>query len=164
MARDFVRTDIPQLAKLYKLFWNEESNTEKMYIMFDSIQLNQFYTVLGYFSDDNVLIGSVMGIICQDLYGECKPFMVIESMVVDVNMRKKGIAKKLLSELEKRAAAAGCSQIILVTEKVRTDACGFYESMGFSKDNAGYKKKNKCCLIVPVINSSLLGLKCRRIN
>ena len=54
---------------------------------------------------------------------------------------KKGVAKELLYELEKRAAATGCSQIILVTEKARADACGFYESMDFSKKNAGYKKK-----------------------
>ena len=141
MVRDLARTDIPQLAQLYKLFWNEESNIGKMYITFDSIQLNQSHHLLGYFSDDNMLIGTVMGIICQELYGECKPFMVLENMIVAVNMRKKGVAKKLISELEKRATAAGCNQIILVTEKTRTDACGFYEAMGFSKENAGYKKK-----------------------
>ena len=141
MIRNLVQTDIPQLAQLYKLFWNEESNTEKMYATFDRIQLNHAYSLLGYFSNDNMLIGSVMGVICYELYGECNPFMVLENMVVDVHMRKKGVAKALLSELEKRAADAGCSQIILVTEKARSDACGFYESMGFSKENAGYKKK-----------------------
>ena len=141
MIKDLSRADIPKLAQLYKLFWNEESNIERMRITFDNIKLNKSYYLLGCFSNDNTLIGSVMGIICQELYGECKPFMVLENMVVDVTMRKNGIAKELLSELEKRAIAAGCSQIILVTEKARTDACGFYEAMGFSKENAGYKKK-----------------------
>ena len=31
----------------------------------------------------------------------------------------------------------------MVRNLARTDACGFYESTGFSKENTGYKKKNK---------------------
>jgi len=63
-------------------------------------------------------------------------------MVIASEYRKKGIGKILFEELEKRAKIKGCSQIILVTEMNRSDACGFYESMGFHPTaNKGYKKK-----------------------
>lgn len=56
--------------------------------------------------------------------------------------RKQGVGKALMRELEKLARERNCTQVILVTEADRLDACGFYESMGFHPTaNKGYKKK-----------------------
>nr|WP_243764912.1 GNAT family N-acetyltransferase [Eubacterium callanderi] len=52
-----------------------------------------------------------------------------------------GIGKALLGALEKQAKERRCTQIILVTEENRKDACRFYEANGYQEDNAGYKKK-----------------------
>ena len=83
-----------------------------------------------------------MGVICGELYGDCKPFMVLENMIVDVRFRKMGVGKALISELENRAARQNCSQIILVTDSNRIDACEFYESAGYNPDtHKGFKKK-----------------------
>jgi len=83
-----------------------------------------------------------MGIVCDELYGNCKPFLVVENMVVDRNYRRKGIGKMLFEELEKQAKIKECSQIILVTDTEREAACRLYESMGFHPTiNKGYKKK-----------------------
>ncbi|MEA4891730.1 MAG: GNAT family N-acetyltransferase [Peptococcaceae bacterium] len=140
MIRELKPSDLPQLARLYRLFWNEESDLEKMKAKFQELALNSSYILLGY-QEKNRLAGSVMGVICYELYGDCKPFMVLENMIVAEEARRKGVGKLLYRELENRAASAGCSQIILVTEKLRHDACAFYSSMGFSSENAGYKKK-----------------------
>jgi len=67
-----------------------------------------------------------MGIICCELYGDCKPFLVVENMVVDNVYRKKGVGKALFAKLEERAKNKGCTQVILVTEAERKDASGFY--------------------------------------
>lgn len=143
MIRDLLRTDLPDLAELNKLFWDEEheSNLEKMYALFDRLNADPSYILLGYFSPDNKLVGVVMGIVCQELYGECQPFLLFENMVVDTRVRRMGIGKQLFLEVEKRAVLSGCRQIILVTEKSRASARAFYESVGFSKEHAGYKKK-----------------------
>lgn len=143
MIRDLLRTDVPDLAELNKLFWDEKhkSNLKKMYTLFDKLHDDSPYILLGCFSPSNRLVGFVMGIVCQELYGECEPFLLLENMVVDTKIRRAGIGKRLVLELEKRAVLKGCRQIILVTETARTSACAFYEAMGFSKDNAGYKKK-----------------------
>ena len=63
-------------------------------------------------------------------------------MIVDSTYRKKGIGKALFAALEKRAKIKDCTQIILVTETKRKDACGFYESIGFHPTaSKGYKKE-----------------------
>ena len=143
IIRDLETTDIESLSKLYFQFWNEVSDTEKMKSKFAELQNNKAYILLCAICEDSV-VGSVMGIICEDLYGSCKPFLLLENMVVDSAHRGKGIGKALYTELERRAKIKGCSQIILVTETNRKDACRLYESVGFHPTaNTGYKKKIK---------------------
>jgi len=133
--------DIPALAELYRQFWGESSNVEKMKEKFAQLREREDYILLSAVEGEK-LCGSVMGIVCQELYGECAPFLVLENMVVDSAYRRGGVGKALLAELEKWAKAKGCRQIILVTEAYREDACGFYEAEGFHPTaSKGFKKK-----------------------
>ena len=141
IIRDLQFEDIESLSKLYFQFWNEDSDIHKMKDKFKQLRNSDSYILLCA-EENNALIGSLMGIICEELYGDCKPFLLVENMVVDGTQRKKGIGRALFVELEKRAKSKGCTQIILVTETERKDACGFYESIGFHPTaNKGYKKK-----------------------
>jgi GNAT superfamily N-acetyltransferase len=82
---------------------------------------------------DEVVVGSVMGIVCDELYGECRPFLLMENLVVAAEYRRKGIGKALLGELEKQAREWKCSQ--------GKDAVSFYESAGYNaKEHIGFKK------------------------
>ena len=89
--------------------------------------------------DGGRLVGSVMGVVCEELYGDGRPFLVVENLIVDKGQRRKG-AGRMLRELEKAAEARDCAQMILVTEEERADACGFYEAYGFDRRHRGYKK------------------------
>ena len=141
IVRELQSEDIMALSKLYYQFWNEDSDIQKMADKFDQLQNNSSY-ILICAEENGILLGSLMGIIYEELYGDCKPFLVVENMVVDSAHRKKGVGKALFTELEERAKNKGCSQIILITESERNDACGFYESIGFHPTaNKGYKKK-----------------------
>ena len=141
IVRDIRQEDMSSLAALYSQFWGEKSDVEKMCDKFVQLQDNDAYILLCAEEQDK-LAGSVMGIVCEELYGECEPFLVLENMVVDSDYRKRGIGKQLFVELEIRAKQKGCRQIILVTETNRNDACAFYESLGFHPtDSKGYKKK-----------------------
>jgi len=114
---------------------------DKMQKQFEKLQWNDTHILLCAI-DQNHLIGSIMGIVCEELYGDCKPFLVIENMIIDKYCRKKGIGKALFLELEMLAKERNCTQIILITEADRLDACSFYESVGFDPTaNKGYKKK-----------------------
>jgi GNAT superfamily N-acetyltransferase len=111
-----------------------------MRAQFEKINRQNTHILLSAFAEDR-LVGSVMGMVCEELYGDCRPFLVVENMVVDREVRRKGIGTKLLRELEKQARVRNCTQMILVTERDRSDACYFYENYGFSRDTKGYKKK-----------------------
>jgi GNAT superfamily N-acetyltransferase len=141
IIRDMIADDIPQLEKLYRQFWGEESYIETMKKQFDKLHKNDTYIFLNAL-EKNYLIGSVMGVVCEELYGNCKPFLVVENMIVDKNHRNKGVGKALLSKIENIAAMRNCSQVIFVTERNRDDALKFYESAGYcSQSHVGFKKK-----------------------
>jgi len=141
IIRKMVENDIPELATLYKQFWHEDSCIETMHRQFKKFRENGTHVLLSAIENE-CLIGSVMGVICEELYGNCKPFMVLENMIVDNKYRNKGIGKALIAELEKIAIDISCTQIILITEVDRIAACKFYESAGYSPTkNRGFKKK-----------------------
>jgi GNAT superfamily N-acetyltransferase len=133
--------DLESLAGLYRQFWNEESSLERMRVTFRRLQENPNYILLGA-KHEGLLVGTAMGIVCEELYGDCRPFLVIEDVVVDERHRRSGIGASLMRELEKRAVDLDCSYIIFVTEMERTDAHRFYESLGYKSDAyKGFKKR-----------------------
>lgn len=134
------KRDLSQLAKLYEQFWGEDSDLAKMETQYDIISDENNHIILIAEIND-VIVGSVMGIVCKELYGDCKPFLIVENMVIDKSFRNNGIGSKMLNQLEKLAQECSCTQMILVTENDRIDACNFYEKYGFQKNNKGYKKK-----------------------
>ncbi len=139
--RRLLEADLDNLARLYKQFWGEESSLEKMQTTFQKLKGNPNYIIL-VADQQNCLVGSVMGIICEELYGDCKPFMVVEDVIVDKHQRRLGIASSLMRELERYAAENNCSYIIFVTESERIEAHRFYESLGYKSDAyKGFKKR-----------------------
>lgn len=97
---------------------------------------NQNHLVLGVKDSDGKLIGSGVGIICETLVGKCKPFVVIEDVVVDQTVRRTGVGRALMSALERAASERGCSYILLMTDADRLDATSFYSALGY--DNQAY--------------------------
>jgi len=141
IIREMIADDILQLAQLYKQFWDEDSSLDTMYKQFSKLSTSGTHVFLSAVENDR-LIGSVMGVICEELYGDCKPFMVLENLIVDRSYRNKGVGRALINELERTATAKNCTQIILVTETNRIDACSFYESAGYKPGtHKGFKKK-----------------------
>jgi GNAT superfamily N-acetyltransferase len=130
IIRKLEEKDLEELSLLYKQFWNEESNIRKMREKYQKIKNNPNYVILSaVINGKNV--GSIYGVVCEELYGSCKPFLLMEDLIVDKNVRRKGIGN------EKK-----CSQIIFITETNRVDAVSFYEKMGFnSKTHTGFKKQ-----------------------
>ena len=121
--------DIEAITKLYEQFWGEKSSIEKMTQTFNKIKDDEHYIHLNAFIDDQ-LVGTIAGVICEGLYGQCEPYMVIEDFIVDKSQRRKGIGKTLITEMEALGKKSGCCQIILITENDRMDAISFsYVSM-----------------------------------
>ncbi|MNZ70717.1 putative acetyltransferase [compost metagenome] len=82
-----------------------------------------------------------MGIICQDIVGDCRPFMVIENVVVSNHIRRQGIGQKLMAKIEGIARERNCYYIIFVSGGQRKEAHAFYEKLGFKDEKVeGYRK------------------------
>jgi GNAT superfamily N-acetyltransferase len=145
MIRKMIFEDIPSLAELYRQFWNVPSDVAKMEELFHRVQKQEEYVLLCAIEENNIegnnLIGTVMGIVCEELYGDCRPFLLIENLIVDQHHRRKGVGGLLLAELEKWARDKNCRQAILVSEASREDARSFYLARGFPPDSIGFKKK-----------------------
>ena len=128
------------LAKLYEGFWNETSSLRKMEKAFDKIRKNRNQIILNAF-DKNKLIGTLLAVICEELYGNCNPFAVIEDFIVDKSYRRQGVGRALMEKAEEILRTRKCNNVLLITERNRKDANGFYQSLGFPTGiHVGYKK------------------------
>jgi GNAT superfamily N-acetyltransferase len=129
-----------ELSNLYTELINKSTNYNKLEEVFEVVKANDNYILLGAFVDGE-LVGSVMGIVCHDLVGECKPFMVLENVVVASRARRQGIGYKLMAAIETIAHERGCWYIILVSGEQRKEAHIFYEKLGYGEENVeGYRK------------------------
>jgi ribosomal protein S18 acetylase RimI-like enzyme len=88
-----------------------------------------------------MLVGTLLAVTCQMLFGQCRSFMVVEDVVIDANYRRRGIGKALIQQVEKFAKSKNCSYIMLITDVDRLDSREFYKSLGYkSAEYCAFKK------------------------
>ncbi len=132
--------EINDLAELLEELSDMKTDIHKMHNNYKLISENGNYILLGA-KYSNKLVGSLMGIICHDLVGDCKPFIVVENVIVSSIYRGKGIGKLLMIEIEKIAKERDCYYAMFISGFQRTDAHKFYESIGYKQDTVkGFKK------------------------
>lgn len=114
--RNLEYKDLESLGLLYFQFWGDKSELEKMQEKYKELENNDNYIFLAA-EFDGRLAGSVMGIVCSELYGDCRPFMVLEDLIVDKNFRKKGIGKALVRKLEEEAEKETAARLFLLQKQ-----------------------------------------------
>lgn len=132
--------DLIELASLLEELSGMKTNMSMLTKNFELMGKDADYYVLGA-KIDHKLVGSVMGIICRDLVGECRPFMVVENVIVSKNFRGHGIGKKLMLELERIGKERNCYYTMFVSGAQRKEAHKFYKTIGYKLDEVqGFKK------------------------
>ena len=132
--------DLEPLAQLYEELSGEKTNLYRMEVNFKLMERNQNYVIL-IAKDGDLVVGTVMGIICLDLVGECKPFMVIENVIVKSVYQGRGIGKMLMKEIEDIGRKQDCYYTMFVSSGHRKEAHKFYEAIGYNLDFVqGFKK------------------------
>ena len=97
------KDDLAGLKMLYDSSF-EGTNTDfiKMSDEFDWMEDHPDYTILCA-KYENEIVGTLMGVANRELIGACRPFMVIENVVVSDRHRRMGIGRLLMAGIEKVA-------------------------------------------------------------
>jgi GNAT superfamily N-acetyltransferase len=131
--------DISDLSDLYHDFIGKHSDVDKMYVQLKVITLNPNYYVA--VADNGVkVIGTAMGIICYDLVGDCGTFMLIENVLIAPEYQGFGIGKALMKSIEKFGIENQCKYVILISESKREGSHEFYQAIGYTPEQKGFKK------------------------
>ena len=119
--------DLNGLKRLYDdAFEGSVTNMDRLTETYHTVKDNPHYVVLCAKSG-NEIVGSVLGIICNELFGNCQPFMVLEDVAVLSSYRRQGIGQLLLQSMEDHARQYHCTMILFVSSKHRTGAHRVYE-------------------------------------
>ncbi|MFF2907293.1 GNAT family N-acetyltransferase [Paenibacillus sp. NPDC057934] len=140
ILKEIETDDLDALNDLYHELVERAAERSKLEEVFKLVKDDNRYILLGAFIDGE-LVGSVMGILCYDLVGDCRSFMVIENVVVSSRARRQGVGKKLMVRMEEIARERDCYYMILVSGEQRKEAHIFYETLGFRDEKVeGYRK------------------------
>jgi predicted N-acetyltransferase YhbS len=126
--------DWEALAKLYEELSNIDAEEDKMKENLSWIVANEDYYLIGAKNENGELVGSLLGIVCRDIVGNCRPFMVLENVIVTEKSRGQGIGGKLLKWIEDKAHERNCHYIMFVSSIQRKGAHKFYETLGYKLD------------------------------
>lgn len=88
---------------------------------------------------DGELVGSLIGLLCEDFCGDCRPILFIENVVTLEKCRGLGIGRKMFEAIEGWGRAHDCSYAVLVSGMDREGAHKFYDAIGYAEVK-GYKK------------------------
>ena len=133
------KEDIPQLLDLYKELVEYDNTVKQAEKVYDKMLANDdYYLVVA--KDNDKIVGTMLGVCCDDLAVMGRPFMVVESVIVSEKYRGQGIARKLSESLDDFAKEKKCSFSIIVSSGHRKTAHKFYESMGYTDSVRGFRK------------------------
>jgi GNAT superfamily N-acetyltransferase len=132
--------ELPSLLELYKQLNPNDNAVDEISVK--NIWENIKHQNIKYFvaKENGIIIASCYICVMPNLTRGGKLIGFIENVITDINYRKKGIGKKVMENAINYAREQNCYKVILQSGNKRTDAHGFYESMGFDGESKkGYE-------------------------
>lgn len=137
---DILHEHLPPLARLYAALSGLPSDLARMTAVHERMAGRADWHLLGAIAPSGALAGTLLGVVCQDMVGACRPFVVVENVIVAEAFRRRGVGRLLFAEIERRAAAQDCFYVMLVSGSERQEARAFYQALGY-ETAAGFKKR-----------------------
>lgn len=134
---DATREQLPALAALFEALSGLPSSFSRLEAAFDRMAANPDYHLLAAM-DGEAVAGTLLGVVCLDCVGECRPFLVVENVIVAGPYRRRGVGRLLVEEVLRRGRERGCLYAMLVSGRDRPAARVFYAALGFDAA-AGFK-------------------------
>ena len=133
--------DLPRLSQLYEQLSGKPVNPEGMKETFARIMDNDDYYLFAARTDDKLLVGTVMAVVCDDLVKECRPFLIMENFIVDAGWHRKGVGSIMIRRVEEIARDRNCIFVQFCSSSYRTGAHAFYEESGYDPGEVkGFRK------------------------
>ena len=115
---------------------DREKATEQIARIFDDPQK---YLLLAEDTETGTLCGSLLGVIFEDICGDCRPILLVENVAVLPEYQGKGVGRAMFAEIERWARGQNCHYEILLSGMQRTGAHKFYQALEFHEVK-GFKK------------------------
>jgi GNAT superfamily N-acetyltransferase len=141
IVTEITEGDLTGLAGLYEQLANKPVNRSAMKETFEKIRESGDYYLLGAKAEGNLLVGTVMAVVCHDMVKECRPFMILENFIVDRDWRRRGVGSLLMREAEAIGRERNCLFVQFCSSSFRTGAHAFYRESGYDPGEVkGFRK------------------------
>lgn len=133
--RELNENELDQLLELYKDLHEADDPLPDEAIVqevWSQIQNNRGFLCFGLF-DKGQLIGSCCLVVVANLTRGCRPYAVIENVVVHRELRGRGYGHSILEHALNYAWLKNCYKVMLLTGRLNEETFKFYESAGFSR-------------------------------
>ena len=139
MIRQATKNDFEQWLRMRKLLYPESSQNELMSeikkIFYDKTIVGELDYIVFVYEKNKLMLGGFIETSLKQKVSKCKssPVGYIESLYVDTDVRRNGIACKLVSESEKWIIRKKCTEFAVDTDPNEKGSIDFYLSCGFAE-------------------------------
>jgi GNAT superfamily N-acetyltransferase len=137
--REARAADASELTRIYAQFGAHDRRVTPERVIELLGRIARYPDYHGFVAESSgAIVGTISVMIADAIGSRCRPFAVVEDVVVDEACRRAGIGRAMMDFAMSRARAAGCYKLMLSTNVTRSDAHRFYESIGFAKHGYSY--------------------------
>lgn len=132
--------DLDALDKVMLVISDDSADRKKMGELVERINRDpQKYLLVAEDAETGVICGSLLGVVFEDICGDCRPILLVENVAVLESYQGKAVGKRMFEEVERWGREMDCHYEILVSGMQRTGAHKFYGALGF-EEVKGFKK------------------------
>lgn len=125
--------DIPGLDEVMQVISDGPGDREKMAKLIEKISRDeQKYLLVAVNREDGEILGSLLGVVFEDICGDCRPILLVENVAVLDKFQGQGVGRIMFEEIERWGREMDCHYEILVSGMSRTGAHKFYNALGLS--------------------------------
>lgn len=132
--------DVAGLDLVMQVISDGPGDREKMIPLIEKMAgEREKYLLVAEDKESGRIVGSLLGVIFEDICGDCSPILLVENVAVLEEYQGKGVGKLMFEEIERWGRGMGCHYEMLVSGNNRVGAHGFYKALGFEQVK-GFKK------------------------
>lgn len=132
--------DLDALDRVMLVISDKPADREKMGPLVEKINADpQKYLLAAVDRETGTLCGSLLGVVFEDICGDCRPILLIENVAVLPEYQRKGVGRAMFEEIESWGRKMNCHYEILVSGMQRAGAHRFYAALGYGEVK-GFKK------------------------